>query len=112
MPKFNEPVNNGKFRCDLFWPDAKLALEYDSDMFHSGAEKINRDSARRSSLEALGVHVVSVTSRQVNNPAELDKLAHIVGNKLGKRLRISMQDAQRKRMLLRSNLLEKGYGAM
>lgn len=112
MPKFNEPIGNEKFRCDLFWPDAKLALEYDSDMFHSGAEKINRDSARRSSLEALGVHVVSVASRQVNNPAELDKLAHIVGSKLGKRLRISMQDAERKRMLLRSNLLEKGYGTM
>ena len=109
MPKFNEPISNGKFRCDLFWPDAKLALEYDSDMFHSGAEKINRDSVRRSSLEALGIHVISVTSRQVSNPAELDKLARIVSNKFGRRLRISVRDAQRKRMLLHTSLLKKGY---
>lgn len=92
-----------------FWPDAKLALEYDSDMFHTGAEKINRDSARRSSLEAQGIHVVSVTSRQVNNPAELDKLARIVSGKLGKRLRITMEDAPRRRVLLRAGLLEKDY---
>ena len=108
LPKFNEPINNGKFRCDLFWPDAKLALEYDSDMFHSGAEKINHDSARRSSLEASGVHVLSVTNHQVNSLTELDKLAHIVGKKLGKRIRISKQDAQRKRALLRASLLRKG----
>ncbi len=109
MPQFNEPIDGGRFRCDLFWPDAKLALEYDSDMFHTGAEKINRDSARRSSLEAQGIHVVSVTSRQVNNPAELDKLARIVSSKLGKRLRITMEDAPRRRMLLRAGLLEKDY---
>lgn len=109
IPKFNEPIDGGRFRCDLFWPDAKLALEYDSDMFHTGAEKINRDSARRSSLEAQGIHVVSVTSRQVNNPAELDKLARIVSSKLGKRLRITMEDAPRRRALLRAGLLEKDY---
>lgn len=65
-PELNFPIetNEGGIvmrRCDLYWPDQRFALEYDSDTFHSDASKLHLDSSRRSTLEKAGVHVVSVT---------------------------------------------------
>lgn len=72
--------------CDLLWPSAKFALEYDSDAFHTGSDRINKDSIRRSDLHLAGIIVVSVTRQQVKSYTELEKLAHLVAEALGKRL--------------------------
>lgn len=90
-PELNFPIetNEGGIvmrRCDLYWPNQRFALEYDSDTFHSDASKLHLDSSRRSTLEKAGVHVVSVTKNQVFDRGKLFNLATIVSKRLGKRL--------------------------
>lgn len=90
-PELNFPIetNEGGIvmrRCDLYWPDQRFALEYDSDTFHSDTSKLHLDSSRRSTLEKAGVHVVSVTKNQVFDRGQLFNLATIVSKRLEKRL--------------------------
>lgn len=90
-PELNFPIetNEGGIvmrRCDLYWPDQRFALEYDSDTFHSDASKLHLDSSRKSTLEKAGVHVVSVTKNQVFDRGQLFNLATIVSKRLEKRL--------------------------
>lgn len=90
-PELNFPIetNEGGIvmrRCDLYWPDQRFALEYDSNTFHSDASKLHLDSSRRSTLEKAGVHVVSVTKNQVFDRGQLFNLATIVSKRLEKRL--------------------------
>ena len=55
--------------ADLLWRLWRLILEYDSDRFHTGAEKIGQDSARRTQLQAAGYQVVTMTRHQLHDPA-------------------------------------------
>jgi len=79
------------YLCDLFWPKAKLAVEYDSDSYHTGADRIASDSAKRFALDELGIHVITLTSRQIRNPAVFERITKQIARKLGKRLRYSNQ---------------------
>lgn len=36
--------------ADLYWPEARFAVEYDSDRWHVGPERIGQDAARRNAL--------------------------------------------------------------
>ncbi len=61
-------LNRSYFLCDLYWEQAKLAIEYDSDAEHSGSERIASDAARRNALLRLGITVITGkpdVSRQV-----------------------------------------------
>lgn len=80
---------SGYFSCDLYWHQAKLAVEYDSDQFHSGADHLTRDSIRRGDLEAVGIRVISVTKGQVTNKSEMEKIAHLVAKYTSKELRFT-----------------------
>ncbi|MFI6829594.1 hypothetical protein ACIBG5_21050 [Kribbella sp. NPDC050241] len=53
------------YRLDLGYPDRpvdgkRLGLEYDSDQWHSTQKQQLRDETRRTELDALGWHVISV----------------------------------------------------
>ena len=97
QPKLNKRIDHGKaagkrsnkayHRCDLFWPEAKLAVEYDSDEYHTGADRIAEDSKKRVDLGALGIDVVTVTSGQIQSAVEFERLARLIAKKLGKKLR-------------------------
>ena len=91
-------------RCDLCWPDKRFALEYDSDQFHSGREKLNKDSRRRALLESAGIHVVSVTKKQVLGMTALKEIANITAKQLGVRLRIRRRDFDERHLLLKREL--------
>lgn len=75
-------------KCDLLWRSLKLAIEYDSDAFHVGADRIASDAARRNALEANGITVITATRAQVTNAARFDALARQVAALLGKRLHV------------------------
>lgn len=91
--------------CDLYWPRARVAIEYDSDMFHVGAERAAHDSKRRASLSRAGVSVVSVTRSQVYDARAFDEVACAVARLMGRRLRIRRADWMAQRFELRSQLL-------
>ncbi len=74
------------YRCDLYWPRANLALEYDSDQEHLGSKNAASDSARRIALDELGVDVVTVTTLQIASREEMERIAIHVSRCLGKRL--------------------------
>jgi len=95
-PELNKRINLTKntrkffqqdyYVCDLFWPDKKVAVEYDSDQNHTGSERIARDSKRRNALATMGIQVVSVTRQQLYNRAELENAARTVAKHSKRRL--------------------------
>jgi hypothetical protein len=56
-PIRQHPIHiNGKeiARADLAYPDARVAIEYDSDAWYTGTARRHRDAHRRNRLRALG----------------------------------------------------------
>lgn len=80
-------VDRKRYRGDLCWPDAHVALEYDSDAAHTGARRIAADARRRNALADRGVTVIGATRAQVSDFAGMEALAQVVARKIGHRLR-------------------------
>lgn len=91
------------YRCDLHWPESRVCVEYDSDAFHTGPERIARDSKRRNALLSMNIAVVTVTKRQLMSDIELDEIARTVARLLGRRFR-PPEGYWRKRSALRAEL--------
>lgn len=91
--------------ADLCWPEKKLIIEYDSDLFHSGTEKINRDSRRRTLLELEGYHVISVTKKQLYGEIAFEEIARTVARRLEHRGRIRTKNFAEKQHALRKAAL-------
>lgn len=49
----------------MFWPEANVAIEYDSDLEHTGSARIAEDAQRRNDLTALGITTITATREQV-----------------------------------------------
>lgn len=92
-------------RCDLYWPQARLALEYDSDAWHADDRSRQLDSRRRVRLNSADVFVVTVTKGQLYNANETDMIAKFVARRLNVRLRSSAKKAMSTRYALRCELL-------
>lgn len=67
---------------DLLWEEARLAIEYDSDLHHSSGHRRARDASRRDVLTELGYRVVSVTAEHMRTPRSLDRIAGLVAHEL------------------------------
>lgn len=98
---------SGCYECDLYWPLIKLAIEYDSDMFHAETERMNKDSIRRSDLNLLGITVVTVTRGQLVSQKELHKIARLLAKLTGKRLQYKKTDFRKANAKLRTYLFGK-----
>ena len=94
------------FKPDLYWPEARLAVEYDSKQFHSNPDKIAADAARRNALLHMGIEVVTVSADQIMNAARFDEVAKIIGRRIGKRMRYRGKAMADKRYRLRRDLLD------
>ena len=69
-PLTNHPI--GPYELDAYWPEAKLAVEYDSRMHHLGEAAFEHDRLRDAWLAAEhGILVVRVTARQLRDPHAL-----------------------------------------
>lgn len=90
---------------DLVWPSSKLVVEYDSDAFHVGHERIASDAKRRNALIELGYTVITVTSDQIYSVERMSELARLIGKKVGKRFRESKRNYNEQRFNLRQSLL-------
>ncbi|RDB64736.1 hypothetical protein C1878_01725 [Gordonibacter sp. 28C] len=93
------------YRCDLYWPEAKLAIEYDSDSEHLGSRSAASDSSRRNALDALGVDVISVTTLQIASRVEMERIANHIGKRLGKRVQYKEPSFSVANLTLRTELL-------
>lgn len=70
------------FIGDLVWKKQGLIVEYDSNAFHSGTEKLNKDSQRRTELSSCGYDVISCTWEQIRNLKACDTLAKSIACKV------------------------------
>ena len=94
-------------RClvyDLYWPEAKLAVEYDSRQFHSSESARIKDSQKRAAAAEMGVTLVSITERQYRNILEFDEIARMLARTLGHRIRPRLNEYRQKRLFLRAQL--------
>lgn len=106
MPKsMRASYGRSTYRPDLYWPKAKLAIEYDSTAFHSTETQLTNDSKRRAALAHAGLNVISLTSRQVYDAREFDKIALLAAKHLGIRMRSERKNLLTRRFELRSELL-------
>lgn len=92
------------FSPDLYWPESRLAAEYDSDEEHTKSWKIARDAVRRNGIEHLGIRVVTITKAQVMNLIELDRVSALIANALGKRTSNNQEKWRTKRIKLHDML--------
>lgn len=95
---------------DAAWPTKKLALEYDSDQFHTGAEKIAADSERRNDILFLGYSVKTVTSKEIASVTSMDRIAESIARSLGIKSRKVPDDFPAKQADLRRRLLRMRNG--
>ena len=79
-------VSKKYYECDLFWPDYDLAVEYDSDRYHTGASRIAEDAGKRNALALMGITVITVTSQQFTSISEFEKVAQTIALCLNKRM--------------------------
>lgn len=98
-------ASNRYYLCDMFWPDARLDVEYDSDREHTGPDRIAADAKRRNGLASLGITVIAVTKQQAFNCDAMDEVAHGIAKQLGRRLRMGGKDWVKARADLRRQLL-------
>jgi len=114
-PEFNKQIKLGKaakqragkafFKCDLFWPKEGIAVEYDSNKHHTGAERIADDAKKRQELDELGVYTIPVTNDQMKSEFEFEIVARHIAGKIGRRLRPKNPEFQKARSELRGLLL-------
>lgn len=98
-------TQSGHFKCDLFWPQINTAVEYDSDAWHSEERQQVKDASRRNALEAMGVAVVTVTSRQLYDIREMDRVALMLSRRLGRYHSSECKGLFEKRCRLRTTVL-------
>ncbi|MCL2807396.1 MAG: endonuclease domain-containing protein [Coriobacteriia bacterium] len=75
------------YRCDLYWRNNKLAVEYDSDIYHLLPAQKTKDSKKKNYLLSKGIHVISVTRLQMRSVLEVESVAMQLSACLGKQLR-------------------------
>lgn len=98
-------TDRSSLRCDLLWADKRVAVEYDSTLCHTGAQRIAEDASRKNALKALGLTVVTATWKQVKNYQEYNRFAQILAKQLGTRIRPSCRDYPSRQFALRRELL-------
>jgi len=117
MPLLNYPIGisteylkatkKKNYRCDLYWPEHQVSVEYDSDTHHTGSDRITRDAIRRNAITSTGIKVLVVSKRQVDSTGELRKVAVELGKLLNRRLQCPMPEFTGRHAVLRSKLLYK-----
>lgn len=92
-------------RADMLWAESSVALEYDSDAFHSQAADIARDSRRRNILSMRGIEVVTMTNAELKSLADTERIARRIARRMGRRFRMRAVDHDAKRSELRRIVL-------
>jgi very-short-patch-repair endonuclease len=98
-------ASKSSYRCDLFWPDYDVAVEYDSDQFHTGPSRIASDSKRRNTLSSIGIVTITVTNQQIHSIVEFEKVARQLASSINRRLQFKNPDFFKAQQQLRRQLL-------
>ena len=91
---------------DLYWPQADISIEYESDKHHSDSRKLSEDAVRRNGIEHLGTRVVTLTWEQAKNYYEFERVALLIASALGKRYSPHWQKWEDRRIALHRMLVQ------
>ncbi len=111
-PLLNDPVSitreqqrllgKGNLKCDLIWPEHRLALEYESHEHHGRIDNYEATMARNAVLQMNGIKVISISASTFYNYDKLMTIVDQIKHTLGLRHRPETEQMQRKtRELLR-----------
>jgi very-short-patch-repair endonuclease len=98
-------ARRSNIRFDLYWPEQRVALEYDGRKHHSNETDVTGDTGRRDAAVAMGIMYFSVRYGQIADVNAMDDVFRSVAKALGYRLRIRTDNFAEKRGELRSILL-------
>ena len=104
-PEVARTLGYSECYCDLLWRDAKCAVEYTSEQFHTGYQKQAKDEMRRAALEAMGYRVFLLTKPQLYGQTAFEGVARPVLKALGKRMPARTSKFQQAQYELRKALL-------
>lgn len=90
--------------CDALWLKARLALEYESYLWHTGRQRLTRDSKRRAILMSKGFDVITITNDQLLDVNAFDLVASNISSRLGIHLRANEPSRIHERVALRQDL--------
>lgn len=93
------------YRCDLFFPGKRLAIEYDGG-YHEESGQRMADNMRELMLRQLDITVLRVDKRQLETWEAMDLLAAEMADCLGIRVRPPSEKALRARSRLRRETLD------
>lgn len=82
VPHLNEPIplepderkliGRSAMKLDFFWPEARVAVEYDSAQFHGNESQDELDKLRREVASSRGIELMSLTRSVLRDPVRLD----------------------------------------
>ena len=104
-PKAARMLSKKTCRCDLYFPQANIDLEYDSYENHTGKEKLEEDAQRRAAIEESGIRVITLTFKQVETPDNLEIIANSLFRASGKRFRPRCRNFEAKQEQVWQDLL-------
>lgn len=81
-------LNQSRCFVDFYFPEAKLAIEYDSLTHHGDATSQGKDQIRATALERQGIDVIRFTTIQLYKKILFDEFILNLSSRLEKRLRI------------------------
>ena len=90
---------------DLVAQVKNIAVEYDSDKWHTGSSRIANDARRRNIFVHLGITEICVTKREFNDLIAFDKTARILSRRLRHRVHPRSEEFDSRQMKLRKKLL-------
>lgn len=93
-------------KCDLCWPDAKLDVEYDSELCHGTAQSIANDKARANALGHMGYRTIFVTNEQFTDMQTCDEIMRDIARLTGQRIRTRIGEIPPERYELHRELLQ------
>lgn len=104
--KDDAQVQLGQYRCfaDLYYRQAKVAVEYDSFAYHNTPLEQGKDTMRSSLLERQGIDVMHFSTIQLYNKDACKDFAYNLAARIGKRIQIRTKKFDEMHALIRELL--------
>ena len=99
-----ERLKQNRFYTDLYYKEARLAVEYESFTYHNSPSEQGRDMLRSASLERQGIVVMRLSTIQLYDKDASREFAKNLAVRLGKRIHIRTEKFIEMHDLLRALL--------
>lgn len=70
-------------RADLCWPEAKLDIEYDSELWHSSRQQSSQDKSRANALNSMHYMVIFVSNGDYNDSEAFESIVNTAADRIG-----------------------------